>query len=282
MDYYFNMLRKCVSKIEADFNYSAEIDHNATKGLFREMIIKNILRPFLPGEYGISSGQAFDKDGTMSEQLDIVLYDALHSYIAPFSDDFIYFPCESVYGIIEVKSKLTTKTLCEAMCNIQSLKALKRESIDTFHIDPMKPLKINNIKWDINATNEYIGIIFAYESDLRINTLLNHIRKNVENGTIQREHIPNIIVLFKERKIIVHFNKCDDGIYEITPLKEFNGLLVENCLDSVFAEFLMLLFFSLRSIELKAMDIETMEKQLHQIIFNNWETDKIIDHIIIK
>ena len=167
------------------------------------------------------------------------------------------------------------------MCNIQSLKTLKRESIDTFHINPMKPLKLNNFKWDINTTNEYIGIVFAYESNLRINTILDHIRKNVENGTVQREHIPNIIVLFKERKIIVRFKQDADRMYEITPLKEFNGLLVENCLDSVFAEFLMLLFFSLRSIELKAMDIETMEKQLHKVIFNNWETDKIIDHIII-
>lgn len=32
MDYYFQMLKKSVSRIEADFDFSAEIDHNSSKG----------------------------------------------------------------------------------------------------------------------------------------------------------------------------------------------------------------------------------------------------------
>lgn len=279
MDYYFNILKKSISKIEADFNLSAEINHNPSKGYFREMIIKDLLRPFLPGAYGISSGQAFDKNGIMSKQLDIVLYDALHSYIAPFTEDFIYFPCESVYGIIEVKSVLNKQSLCEAMINIQSLKELQRDAIDTFHINPMKPLIINGMKWDIQVTNEYFGIVFAYESSISVKTLMKHIQDSIENGTIRREYIPNMIVLFKEQKIIVRYRYCNDGMYEIVTLKDFDGLLSEHCSDSVLVEFLMLIFFFLRSIELKAMDIETMEKQLHNEVFKNWDKGKEIDHI---
>ena len=103
MDYYFEMLRKSIARIQADFEFSAIIDHNVSKGTFREYIVKHFLRPFLPNAYGISGGQAFDSEGIISKQLDIVVYDALHSYIAPYMDDFIYFPCESVYGNIVIQ-----------------------------------------------------------------------------------------------------------------------------------------------------------------------------------
>lgn len=283
MNYYFNMLKKCVSRIEADFDFSAEIDHNSSKGTFREIMIKELLRPFLPGEYGISSGQAFDKDWTISKQLDIVLYDTLHSYIAPFSKDYIYFPCESIYGNIEVKSKLNKDSLNEAMLNIQSLKTLKREPINTYYVNPMKPLQIDckNLKWNITATSEYFGGVFAYESNMCTETIMNHIKSSIEEGTVKREYIPNFIVLFKNRKIIVRYKRCADKMNEIVPLKEFDGLLVLDCKESVLTEFLMLIFVILRSIELKAMDIERMIKELHNDIFNTWDSNKIIESIIL-
>lgn len=280
MDYYFQMLKKSVSRIEADFDFSAEIDHNSSKGAFREQIIKKILRPFLPGEYGVSTGQAFDSDGHLSKQLDIVLYDALHSYIAPFADDFIYFPCESIYGNIEIKSKLNKSSLFDAMVNIQSLKALKRDPIKEFHVNPMKPLHIDNVKWNITATNEYFGIVFAYESDISIPKIFEHIKSAIALGKVDRANIPNVIVLFKERKIITRFEEYEQGKYAITPLKNFSGLLVEECKDSVLSEFLIVLFIMLRSIALKAMDIEEKSIQLHTEIFPQ-ESKKGIAHTLI-
>ena len=268
MDYYFEMLRKSIARVEADFYFSAGIDHNSSKGTFREQIIRKLLRPFLPGEYGISSGQAFDNEGNISKQLDIVVYDSLHSYIAPYTDDFIYFPSESIYGNIEIKSILNKTSLIEAMLNIDSLKSLKRDVIDTFHINPMKPLVVNNVTWNIEATNEYFGVIFAYESSISINKIFENMKAAVDNKNVTRQNLPNLILLLKERKIITRFQKCKDGKYAISPLKDFDGFLVEECNDSILSEFLIVLFIMLRSIELKAMDIEKMSAQLHDKIFN--------------
>lgn len=89
MNYYLEMLRKSIKRIEADFDFSAMIDHNCSKGTFREQILENFLKPFLPGCYGVSGGQAFDNDGNISKQLDIVVYDFLFSYLAPYMEDFI-------------------------------------------------------------------------------------------------------------------------------------------------------------------------------------------------
>ena len=278
MNHYLEMLKKSIKRIEADFDFSAIIDHNCSKGTFREQILKSFLRPFLPGCYGVSGGQAFDNAGHISHQLDVVIYDSLFSYIAPYMDDFIYFPCESVYGNIEIKSKLNKQSFEEAVKNIDSLKKLSRKGIDSFYINPMKPLVIDKVTWNVQVFSEYLGIIFAYES-VRSSTVLEYIKDGVTDGSMNRDKLPNIIVLFKEQKIITRYHQCEDGKYAIHPLGKFDGYLVEECGENVLSEFLILLFVSLRSIELRALDIEQLSKEIHQCIFTNKAQE--IEHLKI-
>lgn len=268
MNHYLEMLRKSIKRIEADFDFSAIIDHNCSKGTFREQILKKFLRPFLPGCYGVSGGQAFDNAGNISRQLDIVLYDSLFSYIAPYMDDFIYFPCESVYGNIEIKSDLNKKSFLEAVDNIDSLKKLTRKSIDGYYVNAMKPMNIKNVSWEIQALGEYIGVVFAYES-VSSSTILDYIKDGVDSGSMKRENLPNIIVLFKDQKIIIRYHICTDGMYEIHPLGKFDGYLVEECGENILSEFLILLFVALRSIELRALDIQQLSMEIHERIFVN-------------
>ena len=279
MDYYLEMLRRCIARIEADFEFSTIINHNTSKGTFREQIVQKFLRPFLPNAYGISGGQAFDKDGAISKQLDVVIYDALHSYVAPYMNDFIYFPCESVYGNIEIKSSLNNQSFTEALENIASLKVLKRDSIDTYYVNPIKELRIKNVTWDIQATKEYFGVIFAYES-VKPETVLEYIKEAVKEG-FDRNNLPNVIVLFKERVIISRLCKCseDEYEYELHPLKDFIGYYMMDYGDDLLPEFIVLLLVMLRCIELKAMDLELLSKKLHERTFS--KPGEVVPNIVI-
>lgn len=158
------------------------------------------------------------------------------------------------------------------MENIASLKKLSRKSIDSYYVNPMKPLSIKNVTWDIQASSEYLGIIFAYES-VSSAAILEYISDGISDGTMDRDKLPNIIVLFKEQKIIVRYHQCEDGKYAIHPLGRYDGYLVEKCGENVLSEFLILLFVSLRSIELRALDIERLSKEVHQSIFTNNQDD---------
>lgn len=51
-------------------------EHNVDRGIFREAIVENFLRPFLPERYGLMSGEVFDSEGSVSGQIDIVIHDA--------------------------------------------------------------------------------------------------------------------------------------------------------------------------------------------------------------
>lgn len=74
---YIDAIRKTAKRLEAEFEKSELVMHNQSKGIIREYIIKNCIRPFLPDAYGISSGECFDINGTVSRQLDVVVYDKL-------------------------------------------------------------------------------------------------------------------------------------------------------------------------------------------------------------
>jgi len=102
----------------------------------------------------------------------------------------------------------------------------------------------------------------------------------VEVNKSKKEYLPNVIVLLKDQKIITRFHKCDDGMFAKHPLKYFDGFIVEECGENVLAEFIVLLFVMLRSIELKAMDIEEFSKKVHKLVFTN--NKKSIEFLTLK
>lgn len=256
MSVYLEFLRKSLKQVEAEFEFSASIDHNGLKGVFREYIIKKILRPFLPDIYGISSGQAFDKNDKISRQLDIVLYDKLYSYTVPFTKDFSYFPAESIYGAIEIKSSLDKNSFTDALENIESIKTLCKDNIDGYYINPYNRLDIKNVTWDIQVPkNTYLGIIFAYES-VEVDTVIKYIEEEINN--IGYEYMPNLIVLLNKKTIIYRYKTNDDGTYSIELSKDYNGFMAIRYDDEILSAFIISLLIALRNIYLKAMKIEEL------------------------
>ncbi|MDR7870206.1 MAG: hypothetical protein RIN55_05055 [Tissierellaceae bacterium] len=268
MNHYLEMLRKSINKVEADFSFTALIDHNSSKGSVREQIIKNFLRPFLPKCYGISGGQAFDKDGNLSKQLDVVIYDDLYSYIAPYMEDFIYFPCESIFGNIEIKSKLDSSSFNDAVENIKSMKILQKEAINGYYVNPIKKLVINNVDWNIQVANDYMGIIFAYDS-VKPETVIEYIKNHISNQQIEIEYLPNLIVLFKEQIIICRYKDDGDGKYSISHFNEYNGFMCLNYGEDILAAFLLSIMIMLRNIDLKAMKVEDLIEGVNGVCLSN-------------
>lgn len=119
---YFSALKRSGKILEAYFEQSKDILHSGSKGIIRENIIDKVIRPFLPSCYGLSGGEVFDSAGNVSKQLDLVVYDSIFSYYIPYIDNFIQFPCESIYGNIEIKSFLDKEELNTAIENIKSMK----------------------------------------------------------------------------------------------------------------------------------------------------------------
>ena len=87
----------------------SNVSHEYLKGRFREAFIEEILFPYLPSLYRISSGKIFDSRGNQSDECDILIIDSTRiPPILQTSKKGGLFPVESVLAVIEVKSRLTS------------------------------------------------------------------------------------------------------------------------------------------------------------------------------
>ena len=105
------------------------IPHPGELGTGREEVIRGFLRKHLPPLFGVSTGFVFDTNGNISKQIDVIIYDA---YLCPKFEAVggkLFFPCEAVVCVGEVKSVLSSKKDVEkALQNIRSVKNLDRSA----------------------------------------------------------------------------------------------------------------------------------------------------------
>jgi uncharacterized protein DUF6602 len=102
---------------------SATTDHGTTLGTAREVFVSHVLRRLLPESVHIGSGEAVDRHGCHSKQLDVVVYRPDMPRLSSLAETNLYF-AEGVIAGVEVKSSLTKERLDSALSNSLSLKKL--------------------------------------------------------------------------------------------------------------------------------------------------------------
>jgi hypothetical protein len=260
MDYY-TALKRSGKILEAYFEQSKDVFHNASKGAIREQIVNRVIRPFMPQCYGLSGGEVFDKYGNTSKQLDLIVYDNLFSYTVPYIDNFIQFPCESIYGNIEIKSNLNKDEFDKAIENIRSFKCLRREGTHSWTVTPQVQITINGQPNDHNR-NPYFGIIFAYES-VEAATIKGYFEE--KRSVYTPDLLPNAIVLYSKKQILMQTNARQVEAY---PCNNFDRYTILDCGEDTLALFIGLLINFTRFTLLKAADIHLQTNQLFERVLS--------------
>jgi hypothetical protein len=114
LDHYFLSVH---TKLEADaVLFNRKLPHAALAGSENEIALSSLIRDFLPSRFGVeTSGIVIDRFGNESRQCDIIVYDD-YSFPTYFRK---VFPVELVYGVIEVKTNLTTSEAVNALNNLK-------------------------------------------------------------------------------------------------------------------------------------------------------------------
>ncbi len=143
------------------------VPHPGELGTGREEIIRQFLRSYLPKRFEISTGFAFDSKGKVSQQLDIIVADALVCPHFETSGGNRFYPCESVVAVGQVKSSLTSrKEFHEALANLESAKGLDR-SAGGWAIDSRHGEVINHRQNHLHQIFTFIfvtGVVLAEET----------------------------------------------------------------------------------------------------------------------
>ena len=143
--------------------------HWGEDGRFKEVLLMNHLKKILPSNVSIGTG--FVKNGEqITSQIDLIIYD--NTRPIPFSEeDFVIVFPESVYGIIEVKSKITSGMITETIVNANDNGRIIGKNIfngifgyeTEFSFSNNRPLA-DSIKLSLMANHDYINHI-SFGSD---------------------------------------------------------------------------------------------------------------------
>jgi hypothetical protein len=239
----------------ADFEDSKLFTHSGDKGEFREHIIASFLRPFLPNCYGIGSGQVFASDGSGSKQVDIVVYDQVFSNVLFRDAGNCLFPCESVYGTIEVKSELSTEEMEKSISNIASVKRQQRAATDSCDVTPISRF---NFSGDVtyhqdHISNPYLGIVFAYDG-LLPETVHKLLCSHLASAQYPPEFLPNYVFLYKRGATILRVMQEGHSAKVAAPGQPFNTYVVKPTGGDTLPLFFLTLNVILNCIRLRAPD----------------------------
>lgn len=152
------VFEKIAEKMMIDFQISADMQHHGNRGNAREDVLKKFLtQGRLPKQYSIGSGEIISAYSQSTKQTDLIIYDTNKSIIFNANESTQIFPIESVYGCIEVKSKLSKTKLLEGLENVKSLKEV--------YAPTTLSRKNNDNTVTLFETTPPFGIIFAYHLD---------------------------------------------------------------------------------------------------------------------
>lgn len=173
----YNLLAAKQNTLAAYLAESGAIPHPTGNGNNSEESWKRFLKEILPGKYGVDKGYVIDYEGNVSDQIDLIIYDALYSpfvLISNTGEKFI--PAEAIYAIVEIKPSIDKANIEYANNKIQSVKNLRRSS---------RGMTCAGKRTEKRSLTHILGIILATNMDIvNDETIIMHLNnnKNIDLG----------------------------------------------------------------------------------------------------
>jgi len=138
---------------------AASVRHKGLRGTLREIVVKELLSPFLPADIGVGTGEVITYDNHHSRQLDVVIYDKRILPPILLEGAVGLFPIESTLFTIEVKSTLTAGELQTSHDGALELRGFART---TGQFDERgQPIP--------DEAMDVVSLLFAFDTDLAPN-----------------------------------------------------------------------------------------------------------------
>jgi hypothetical protein len=155
-------------KLRQDFQELQNVPHAGERGGEAEKLIKTFLRNHIPRRFDVGSGFILDRKDNVSRQTDVIIFDALNCPTYRVSDSAAIYPSNNVAAVVEVKSRLDSRELEDALTKIASVKSLT------------KTLSPEGSTLAVNQTH---GSIFAFESAITLDTIQEtYVKAIMKNG----------------------------------------------------------------------------------------------------
>lgn len=125
------LLEAVSRRLRARVDWSGHYAHPSGVGDERELALVEALQGLFPSRFGMTRGKIVDANGTLSKELDLIVFENSEVFTAMTVAGRRVIPVESVYGVVEVKSKLDKANYKKALAELASIDCLKRYYIPT-------------------------------------------------------------------------------------------------------------------------------------------------------
>jgi len=113
-------------QLRQDFEELTTVPHAALRGSEAEELLRRFLREHIPRRFDVGSGFIIDRRDRVSQQTDVIVYDALNCPTYRVSDTAAVYPADNVAAMVEVKSRLDGDKLTDGFEKIASVKSLSK------------------------------------------------------------------------------------------------------------------------------------------------------------
>jgi hypothetical protein len=166
------------SDMTSKANFSSVLNHPTDMGDNSEESWIKWFSDYLPHRYKAAKATIIDSKGNISDQIDLVLYDAQYSYLAFNENGILYIPAESVYAVFEIKQELNKAYMEYAGKKTESVRKLYRTSAAIPYAGgtyPPKPLHrilsgilTTRSGWNEPYSDPFKKCIEAYTTDQQV------------------------------------------------------------------------------------------------------------------
>lgn len=127
------LFKRLQTEMLSSLGVSDQVSHPTDKGDISEEKWIDFLNKYLPKRYSVAKGTVVDHEGSLSQQIDLVVFDNLYSPLIFNDGTRKYIPAESIYAVFEVKPEISKEYIEYAATKVQSVRALKRTNSDVYH-----------------------------------------------------------------------------------------------------------------------------------------------------
>jgi hypothetical protein len=117
------------------------LTHPVAIGDVAELEWIGLLSEYLPRRYSVDRGFVVDHTGSVSDQIDILVYDKHYTPFVFHINGVKYIPAEAIYAAIECKQDINKKNIAYAAKKAKSVRLLKRTSLEITHAGGTHPAK---------------------------------------------------------------------------------------------------------------------------------------------
>lgn len=199
-----HLKRLCASLIAQTDRIRAGSKHTVIKGTSIEVVIRRILKEYMPHKFEIGTGQVANRHNEISPQIDILIYDAkTFPRLAVNEDSSVIVCCECVSAAIECKAAWDRKKVSKHFANFINVDSKRYGMFDDLAgyfvliIDSMKPdfsdiksaerfVGLYSLKGENSWSSKYEEIEFFQESGNALEIFLNHVMYEcMRKGTME-------------------------------------------------------------------------------------------------